>query len=158
MDGRELAAGNVIVATGSRAARPPIPGADLPHVVDSSGALQLQELPARVVIVGGGYIGMEFACYFHAVGCEVVVAEMLDDILTGVDADIVRQLKSALPGVAPGTSGRAYRRSTRPAWLSSPLAANGGRRLTWYCWRPGGRPIPAAWGWRRWGRCSTAAA
>jgi len=68
-------------------------------VVDSTGALQLQELPARVVIVGGGYIGMEFACYFHAVGCQVVVVEMLDDILAGVDGDIARQLKSALPGV-----------------------------------------------------------
>ena len=100
VDGRELGARNVIVATGSRAARPPIPGADLPHVVDSTGALQLQELPARVVIVGGGYIGMEFACYYHAVGSEVVVVEMLDDILAGVDGDIVRQLKSALPGVA----------------------------------------------------------
>jgi dihydrolipoamide dehydrogenase len=99
VDGREMGAANVIVATGSRAARPPIAGADLPHVVDSSGALQLQELPARVVIVGGGYIGMEFACYFHAVGCEVVVVEMLDDILAGVDTDIARQLKSALPGV-----------------------------------------------------------
>ena len=100
VDGRELSAGNVIVATGSRAMRPPIPGADLPNVVDSTGALQLRELPGRVVIVGGGYIGMEFACYFHAVGCAVVVVEMLDDVLAGVDSDIVRQLKSALAGVA----------------------------------------------------------
>ena len=100
VDGRELSAGNVIVATGSRAVRPPIAGADLPHVVDSTGALQLRELPGRVVIVGGGYIGMEFACYFHAVGCEVVVVELLDDVLAGVDGDIVRQLKSALAGVA----------------------------------------------------------
>ena len=100
VDGRELSAGNVIVATGSRAVRPPIAGADLPHVVDSTGALELRELPGRVVIVGGGYIGMEFACYFHAVGCAVVVVEMLDDVLAGgVDGDIVRQLKSALPEV-----------------------------------------------------------
>ena len=99
VDGRELGARNVIVATGSRAARPPIPGADLPHVVDSTGALQLQQLPARVVIVGGGYIGMEFASYFHAVGVDVVVVEMLEEILQGVDGDIVRQLKSALPEV-----------------------------------------------------------
>ena len=99
VDGRDLAARNVIVATGSRAVRPPIPGADLPHVVDSTGALQLHELPKRVVIVGGGYVGMEFACYFHAVGVEVVVVEMLDDVLAGVDGDIVRQLKGALSGV-----------------------------------------------------------
>ena len=99
VDGRELGARNVIIATGSRAARPPIPGADLPHVVDSTGALQLQQLPARVVIVGGGYIGMEFASYFHAIGVDVVVVEMLEEILQGVDGDIVRQLKSALPEV-----------------------------------------------------------
>ena len=99
VDGRELGARNIIIATGSRAARPPIPGADLPHVVDSTGALQLQQLPARVVIVGGGYIGMEFASYFHAIGVDVVVVEMLEEILAGVDGDIVRQLKSALPEV-----------------------------------------------------------
>lgn len=99
VDGRELGARNVIVASGSRAVRPPFPGVDLPHVVDSTGALQLRDLPKRVVIVGGGYIGMEFACYFHAVGSEVVVVEMLDDILAGVDGDIVRQLKSTLHGV-----------------------------------------------------------
>ena len=100
VDGRELGARHVIVATGSRSARPPIPGAGLPHVVDSAGALQLDHLPARVVIVGGGYIGMEFASYFHAVGVDVVVVEMLEEILAGVDGDIVRQLKSALPEVA----------------------------------------------------------
>ena len=99
VDQRELGARHIIIATGSSAARPPIPGADLPHVVDSSGALQLQGLPSRVVIVGGGYIGMEFASYFHAVGVDVVVVEMLEEILAGVDGDIVRQLKSALPGV-----------------------------------------------------------
>ena len=99
VDGRELGARNIIIATGSRAARPPIPGADLPHVVDSTGALQLEQLPTRVVIVGGGYIGMEFASYFHAVGVDVVVVEMLEEILQGVDGDIVRQLKSALPEV-----------------------------------------------------------
>lgn len=100
VDGRELGARHVIVATGSRSARPPLPGANLPHVVDSSGALRLPHLPARVVIVGGGYIGMEFASYFHAVGVQVVVVEMLEEILAGVDADVVRQLKSALPEVA----------------------------------------------------------
>lgn len=99
VDGRELGARQVIVATGSRSARPPLPGADLPHVVDSAGALRLPHLPARVVIVGGGYIGMEFASYFHAVGVRVVVVEMLEEILAGVDADVVRQLKSALPEV-----------------------------------------------------------
>ena len=99
VDGRELGARNVIVAAGSHSARPPLPGADLPHVVDSTGALRLPHLPARVVIVGGGYIGMEFASYFHAVGVQVVVVEMLEEILAGVDGDIVRQLKSALPGV-----------------------------------------------------------
>ena len=99
VDGRELGARHVIAATGSRSARPPLPGAGLPHVVDSSGALRLPHLPARVVIVGGGYIGMEFASYFHAVGVQVVVVEMLEEILAGVDADVVRQLKSALPEV-----------------------------------------------------------
>lgn len=99
VDGRELGARQIIIATGSRNARPPLAGADLPNVVDSTGALRLPHLPARVVIVGGGYIGMEFASYFHAVGVRVVVVEMLEEILAGVDADVVRQLKSALPEV-----------------------------------------------------------
>ena len=99
VEDRELGASHVIVATGSHSARPPLPGADLPHVVDSTGALRLPHLPARVVIVGGGYIGMEFASYFHAVGVQVVVVEMLEEILAGVDGDVVRQLKSALPAV-----------------------------------------------------------
>ena len=115
VDGRELGARNIIIATGSRAAGPPIPGADLPHVVDSTGALQLEELPTRVVIVGGGYIGMEFASYFHAVGVDVVVVEMLEEILAGSGRRhrAPAQERAAGGGVAPGGAGHGDQRFRR---------------------------------------------
>ncbi|MCE9612963.1 MAG: dihydrolipoyl dehydrogenase [Lentisphaerae bacterium] len=91
-------AANVLIATGSSPARPPIPGADLPHVVDSTGLLNLPALPKRLVIVGGGIIGCEFACCFASVGVPVTVIEMLPDICPTVDADLTRILRAELDG------------------------------------------------------------
>ncbi|MDA1044118.1 MAG: dihydrolipoyl dehydrogenase [Verrucomicrobia bacterium] len=87
---------NILIATGSSPAAPPIPGADLPHVVDSTGILNTQTLPEALVIVGGGVIGCEFACVFGSVGVPVTVIEMLPEICPSVDADIARILRSEL--------------------------------------------------------------
>jgi dihydrolipoamide dehydrogenase len=82
------AARGVVVATGSRPIRLPLPGIDLPGIVDSTGALELAELPRRLLIVGGGVVGVELADIFGAFGTEVTVVEMLDRLLPQMDADL----------------------------------------------------------------------
>ena len=89
-------ASNILVCTGSRPARPPIPGIDLPHVVDSNGFLELTELPARLVVIGGGVIGVEFACFAASVGVDVQVIEMAPEITPGIDTDVAKTLRQEL--------------------------------------------------------------
>jgi len=88
----EIEAENMIIATGSQAASLPIPGADLDGILDSRSALDLEQLPESLVIVGGGIIGMEFAFIFRSFGVEVTVIEYLEQLVTGVDADIAAEL------------------------------------------------------------------
>ena len=66
----------------------PLPGFDLPGVLDSTGALALEDLPARMLIVGGGVIGAEFATLFATLGVEVTIVEMLEGMLPMLDAEI----------------------------------------------------------------------
>ncbi len=82
-----------IIATGSRASRLPVPGMELPGVIGSREALALEELPEKMVIVGGGVIGMEFAFLFANLDVEVTVIEFLDDILPEMDGDIRKELR-----------------------------------------------------------------
>ena len=88
-----LDARNVVVATGSLPARPPIPGLDLPGVVTSDGILALEAIPRRLVIIGGGVIGIEFAALFSALGAQVTVIEMLPDIMPPVDRDLSKRYR-----------------------------------------------------------------
>ena len=81
-----------IVATGSFPLRPPIPGLDSPRCVDSTGLLAQAELPRRLVILGGGIIGCEFASIFRRFGAEVTVIEMLDSLIPQEDADASKEL------------------------------------------------------------------
>ncbi|ACL70848.1 dihydrolipoyl dehydrogenase [Halothermothrix orenii] len=85
---------NIIIATGSVPAHLPIEGADLPGVINSAEALELEELPEKMVIVGGGVIGMEFAFIFNSFGVDVTVVEYLDDILASNDSDICSEITS----------------------------------------------------------------
>ncbi|MDL2273540.1 dihydrolipoyl dehydrogenase [Oscillospiraceae bacterium OttesenSCG-928-G22] len=94
--GGELKADHIIVATGSRPAVPPVPGADLPHVLTSDGALTLENPPETLAIIGGGVIGIEFASFFAAMGVKVTVVEMLDRVLATADADISKEMARAL--------------------------------------------------------------
>lgn len=87
---------NILIATGSSPAKPPIPGADLPGVVDSTGILNLDKLPKSLVVIGGGVIGCEFACCFGSLGIPVTVIEMLPEICPQVDADLARGLRGEL--------------------------------------------------------------
>lgn len=88
----EIEAENIIIATGSQAASLPIPGADLEGILDSRAALDLDHLPESMIIVGGGIIGMEFAFIFSNFGVDVTVIEYLDQLVSGVDADIASEL------------------------------------------------------------------
>jgi dihydrolipoamide dehydrogenase len=88
----ELSFGHAILATGSR---PLIPGPlrlSDPRMMDSTSALRLPDIPPRLLVVGGGYIGLELGTVYQALGSEVTVVEALPRILNGVDADLVRPL------------------------------------------------------------------
>ena len=96
-DGTEYEAANILIATGSVPAAPPIPGlADSAQVLDSTGILDLDEVPESLVVIGGGVIGLEFACFFAELGVKVDVVEMLDKIAPIVDGDIAKKLQSEL--------------------------------------------------------------
>ncbi|MBE3599498.1 MAG: dihydrolipoyl dehydrogenase [Limnochordaceae bacterium] len=85
----------LILATGSQAAHLPIPGADLPGVVDSDGLLALDRVPERLVIIGGGIVGVEFASIFHAFGSKVTILELLPSLLPVADQEISRRLATS---------------------------------------------------------------
>jgi dihydrolipoamide dehydrogenase len=79
----EISARHVILAPGSVTARPPIPGLGLPGVITSTEALNIAEIPAHVIIVGGGVIGLEFACIYEALGSRVTILEIMPTLLPG---------------------------------------------------------------------------
>jgi dihydrolipoamide dehydrogenase len=83
---------HAIVATGSRPA--PLPGLELTseRILDSTAALGLPEIPARLLVIGGGYIGLELGQVYAALGSEVTLVEMLDGLLPGADRDLVQPL------------------------------------------------------------------
>jgi dihydrolipoamide dehydrogenase len=86
---------NAIVATGSYPIRPPIPGLDSPRCVDSTGLLAQTEVPRRLVVLGGGIIGCEFASIFERFGSEVTIVEMLDTLVPQEDGDATSELRKA---------------------------------------------------------------
>jgi dihydrolipoamide dehydrogenase len=86
---------SAIVATGSAPVRPPIPGLESSRVVDSTGLLASTEVPRRLVILGGGIIGCEFASIFNRFGSEVTIVEMLPGLIPTEDADAGRELEKA---------------------------------------------------------------
>lgn len=92
----EYTARDIIIATGSRAVRLPIPGADLPVVLDSTDVLDLKELPATMCVIGGGVIGLEMASYLHRFGCRVSVLEYAPQVLPAFDAEVSKRLKMML--------------------------------------------------------------
>ena len=96
INGQIYQAKNILISTGSSPAKPPIPGCGLPGVLDSTGILNLEKLPKSVVIIGGGVIGCEFACFFGSVGVPVTVIEMLPEICPQMDKDITKNLRAEL--------------------------------------------------------------
>ena len=95
-----------IIAVGSRPAD--LPGCpDDPRVMDSTAALALPEIPHRLLVIGGGIIGLEMATVYHELGSSVTVVELLDDLMTGADPDLVKPLQKRIAGqyenIFPGT-------------------------------------------------------
>jgi len=88
----ELSFAHAILATGSRPVIPAALKLDDPRMMDSTSALQLPDVPGRLLVVGGGYIGLELGTVYQALGSEVTVVEALPRLLNGVDADLVRPL------------------------------------------------------------------
>jgi dihydrolipoamide dehydrogenase len=84
---------SAIVATGSYPILPPIPGLDSPRCVDSTGLLAQTEVPRRLVVLGGGIIGCEFASIFERFGTEVTIIEMLDALIPQEDSDATSELR-----------------------------------------------------------------
>ena len=88
-DGRKVIAfKNAIIAAGSQAAKLPFLPQD-PRIVDSTGALELRSLPKRLLIIGGGIIGLEMGTVYSTLGARLEVVEMLDGLMTGADRDLV---------------------------------------------------------------------
>lgn len=87
-------AANLLICTGSESVIPPIPGLAETAYWTSREALQSKELPASLVIIGGGVIGMEFASFFNSMGTEVHVVEMLDKILGPMDHELSEMLQA----------------------------------------------------------------
>jgi dihydrolipoamide dehydrogenase len=85
-----------IIATGSSPTRIPAFALDTPRVMDSTGALKLEEVPASLLVVGGGYIGLEMGYVYAALGSKVTVVELTPGLLPGVDRDLVRPLQARL--------------------------------------------------------------
>ena len=83
---------NAIIAVGSSAISLPFLPDD-PRIIDSTGALALEDVPGRLLVVGGGIIGLEMATVYDALGSEVTVVEALDGLMTGADRDLIRPLQ-----------------------------------------------------------------
>jgi dihydrolipoamide dehydrogenase len=91
-----------IIAAGSQAVRLPMFPWDDERVMDSTGALELTDIPSRLLVVGGGIIGLEMATVYAGLGSEVTVVEFMDQLIPGADADLVKPLAKRLGGKLKG--------------------------------------------------------
>jgi dihydrolipoamide dehydrogenase len=89
---KKISFDHAIIAAGSQSARIPGFPYDDSRLLDSTSALQLQDVPKRLLVIGGGIIGLEMACVYDALGARVTVVELLDGLIPGADRDLVRPL------------------------------------------------------------------
>lgn len=119
-----------ILATGSLPALPAVFNIGDPRIMDSTGALDLPDVPKRLLVVGGGYIGLEMATVYAALGSRVVIVEMTEGLLPGVDRDLVRpvemKLKTRCEAVHLKTTVTAVK--ARPDGIVATLEGEGGPR------------------------------
>jgi dihydrolipoamide dehydrogenase len=84
-----------IIAAGSQAAK--IPGfPDDPRIMDSTSALEIQDIPQKLLVIGGGIIGLEIACVYDALGSKISVVELLDGLMLGADRDLIKPLQKRI--------------------------------------------------------------
>ncbi|MBO9714025.1 dihydrolipoyl dehydrogenase [Sphingomonas sp.] len=109
---------NIVIATGSSVT--PLPGVTIDQqvVVDSTGALELPKVPGKMVVIGGGVIGLELGSVWRRLGAEVTVVEFLDQILPGMDGDVRKEANKILK-----KQGMAFRLSTKVTGVT----VNGGK-------------------------------
>ena len=96
VDGIDYEADDIIIATGSSSKMPPVEGIDNPRVITSTEALNFQTLPAEIVIIGAGVIGMEFASILSRFGAKVSVIEYLKECLPVIDKDIAKRVRKQM--------------------------------------------------------------
>ncbi|MEP7119052.1 MAG: FAD-dependent oxidoreductase, partial [Acidobacteriota bacterium] len=89
---QDVTADYIVLATGSQPTKIPALSIDSPRVLDSTGALDLPEIPATLLVIGGGYIGLELGSVYAALGTKVSVVEMTPGLLPGADRDLVKPL------------------------------------------------------------------
>ena len=94
--GRTLRAKDVVIATGARTAVPPVEGLKESGFLDHVSFLNRDDIPASILILGGGYIGIEFAQVFARFGSRVTVVEMMDEIINKEDADVIARVRQIL--------------------------------------------------------------
>ena len=115
----------IILATGSRPAIIPAFKLDTPRVMDSASALDLNEVPGTLLVVGGGYIGLELGTVYAALGAKVSVVEMLSGLLPGADRDLVlplhKRIEKSFAAILLNTTVAAMNRKTNClpfSWIS----------------------------------------
>lgn len=96
---QKLSFEHAVIATGSRPANIPEINITSPHILDSTSALDLVSVPKSMLIVGGGYIGLELGTVYAALGTEITVAEMSSGLMPGADRDLVRILQKRIEGI-----------------------------------------------------------
>ena len=120
---------HAVVSTGSRPAVVPALALDSDRVLDSTSALELPDVPKRLLVVGGGYIGLELGSAYAALGSAVTVVEMTDGLLPGVDRDLVgileRRLRGSLAAIHTGTRVDAVEETERGLAVTLSGAADG---------------------------------
>jgi len=93
---------NAIIAAGSQSVKLPSFPWDDERIVDSTGALELKDVPKKLLVVGGGIIGLEMATVYSALGSEVTVVEFMDQLIPGADADLIKPLAKRIGGKLKG--------------------------------------------------------
>lgn len=96
VNGKVLETKNILIASGSKASKPPIKGIDNPGVLTSKEALEMDHVPGKIVIIGGGVIGIEFAGIYKAFGAEVTIVEFMPKIIPNMDKEITDRLQKLL--------------------------------------------------------------
>ncbi|HEX9160250.1 MAG TPA: FAD-dependent oxidoreductase [Thermoanaerobaculia bacterium] len=120
VDGRRLTGKDIVIATGSRTSVPPIQGLAETGFIDHVSFLQRNDFPSSLLILGGGYIGVEFAQIFRRFGCDVTVIEMASEIVNKEDREVIARVHEIL--TSEGIE-------IRTGWAVKSVRRDGGRKV-----------------------------